>query len=126
MILDYNEAQETFLLRVPRHEGHDLKTLMIDHGLDMSIPASTPQEAVLFTSEPFAAVTFIEYGTPAAKRKLKGLSDIITSSWAEDSKRHFQVPAGLELRPFQGADLEYALARSHCLIADEPGLGKTI
>jgi SWI/SNF-related matrix-associated actin-dependent regulator of chromatin subfamily A-like protein 1 len=126
MFLDYNPATEAFILRVPRNAGHDIRDLMVKHGLDLSIPASTASEAVLFTHEPYAAVTFISSASGAAKAKLKPLADLITLSWKPDSKRHFRLNPGLELRPFQGADLEYALARTHCLIADEPGLGKTI
>lgn len=34
-------------------------------------------------------------------------------------------PASVEPHPYQLAGVEYALARDHCLIGDEPGLGKT-
>jgi len=125
MILDYNEAGKMFVLRVPRNEGHDIRALMVEHGLDLSIPASTAQEAVLFTHEPYAAVTFIKFATPAAHAQLDALAELIAASWKDTSDRHFKMPADKELWDFQGASLEYALARTHTLIGDEPGLGKT-
>jgi SWI/SNF-related matrix-associated actin-dependent regulator of chromatin subfamily A-like protein 1 len=125
MILDWNDANKVFLLRVTRNSGVDIRDLMMKHGLDMSIPASTPAEAVLFTHEPYCAVTFIKYATPAAAAKLKGLAALIETSWKDHSDRHFRMPADKELWDFQGGSLEYALDRTHCLIGDEPGLGKT-
>ena len=41
------------------------------------------------------------------------------------SDRHIAVPDGKELWPFQRASVDYALSRPHCLVADQPGLGKT-
>ena len=125
MILDYNPTTKAFILRVPRSGGHDLRSLMVDHGLDMSIPASTPDTAVLFTHEPYAAVTFIDMATPAARAVLAPIAEIIEASWRQTSDRHFEVPFDKELWPFQKASLEYALERTHSLVADEPGLGKT-
>lgn len=125
VILDFNSATEAFILRVPRSEGHDLRALMIDHGLDMSIPASTAAEAVLFTHEPYAAVTFYKFATPEAKQKLKPLADMIALSWKDTSDRTFRIPGDKELWDFQKGSLEYALARTHTLIGDQPGLGKT-
>ena len=124
MILDYNPHTKMFLLRVPRGQ-HDIRELVKQHGLDLSVPASTAAEAVLFTQEPFAAVTFMEHATPAAREQLGALAAEIDKSWAAESAGHFRCPADKELWPFQKADLEYALAREHCLIGDEPGLGKT-
>ena len=124
MILDYNSTSQAFFLRV--HRGsQDIRTLMREHGLDISIPASTPETACLFTHEPYAAVTFIDVATPRAREVLQPLADIIKASWKDDSARHFEVPFDKELWGFQKASLEYALERTHSLVADEPGLGKT-
>ena len=130
MILDYQPDHRVFLLSVPRNIGPPndtptLRELMADHGLDLSIPLSTPSTACLFTREPYAAVTFFKHGTPAACHMLASLHGAIEASWKDSSQRLFAVPAGKELWPFQNGTLEYALARSHCLIGDEPGLGKT-
>lgn len=125
MQLEYNENQDVFFLRVQRTSGTDIRELMQKHGLDLSIPASTASEAVLFTHEPYAAVTFYKFATSAAKQKLKGLADMIELSWKDHSDRHFKMPSDKELWDFQGGSLEYALARTHSLVGDEPGLGKT-
>ena len=57
MILDYHANTKAFTLSVDRHEA-DVRNLMHTHGLDMSIGMSgwsTPDKAVLFTYEPYAA-----------------------------------------------------------------------
>jgi SNF2 family DNA or RNA helicase len=124
MILDYVDGSKAFVLRVPRGEA-DIRPLMMEHGLDLSTSDSTAAEAVLFTREPYAAVTFFKYATPAAKQMLKGLADQISLSWKADSGRRFRMPKDKELWDYQKGTLEYALDRSHCLIGDEPGLGKS-
>lgn len=125
MILDWNDSQKLFFLRVPRGQGINIQELKVDFGLDFSLPASTPQEAVLFTAEPYAAAAFAEYATPAALTQIQGIVDQVEASWKPVGEGHFRCPADQELWPFQKADLEYALARDHALIGDEPGLGKT-
>lgn len=125
MILDWNAGKDTFILRVMRGE-HDVHELMTDHGFDLSLPVSTPTEAVLFTREPYAAVTFIDRATEAARQRLLPLDTEIRASFVLESKGHFRVPADKELWPFQKANLAYALRREHTLVADEPGLGKTM
>jgi SWI/SNF-related matrix-associated actin-dependent regulator 1 of chromatin subfamily A len=126
VILDYVEATGAFVLRVPRNDPTvNLQELMNEHGLDLSLKASTQSEAVFFTREPYAAVTFFAHGTNEAKQKLTGLVGQIQASWKATSDHHWRIPEDKELWPFQGGSLEYALARTHTLIGDEPGLGKT-
>lgn len=124
MKLDYNSSKASFILRVTRGEA-DIQTLMTEYGLDMSLPASTEREAVLFTKEPYAAVTFFEHATANARAQLESLAAEIKSSFATESGAHIKVPADQELWPFQKADIEYALRRKNTLVGDEPGLGKT-
>ena len=127
MILDYDEAHRVYLIKVQRQADGvgAIQELMRDHGLDLSIPLSSPQEAVLFTREPYAAVTFHRYATPAAMRSLSGLIQALDASRKETSDRNFAIPAGKELWPYQRGTLEYALGKTHVLVGDEPGLGKT-
>lgn len=125
MILDFNPHKNTFLIRVPRSEGALVQTLMREHGLDLSLPASTASEAVLFTHEPYAACAFAEYATNAAQQALSPLITEINNSWATDCGAHIKCPADRELWPFQKADIAYALRRQNTLIGDQPGLGKT-
>lgn len=126
MLLDYNPAQQTFFVRVSRHTDTVTPVeLMREHGLDFSNTASSEDEAVLLTKDPFAAVTFFEYGTSRAKEALAALQHEIAESWRATSDRHIPVPYGKELWPFQKANIEYALRRQHTLVGDQPGLGKT-
>lgn len=125
MILDYNSASGAYFLRVPRGGEFSPTLLMEEHGLDFSVSASTPAEAVLVTHEPYAAVAFWDYATPAAKASLARLRAEVESSWAPSTSFQPKVPDGEELWPFQRADVEYALRRQHTLVADAPGLGKT-
>src|ERR1700691_2911266 len=123
MLLDYRAANSTFILNVPR-PALAIKILVEDYGLDFSTSATTTTNAVLFTEEPYAAAAFFEYGTPAAKSQLQAIVTQIEASRALDNAGHFRVPADKELWGFQKASLAYALARQHCLVGDQPGLGK--
>jgi SNF2 family DNA or RNA helicase len=51
---------------------------------------------------------------------------VVAASWAEDTDAQFPAPEGLSYRPFQRAGIEYACSRERTLIADPPGLGKTV
>lgn len=124
MQLDYNPANRTFILRIPRGEL-DATKVMMEHGLDFSAPASSANEAVLFTTEPYAAVAFYQYATPVAADQLIRLQSEIDKSWAKVGTGHYDVPAGEELWPFQGGGVDYARSRKNVLIGDVPGLGKT-
>lgn len=50
----------------------------------------------------------------------------VEASRATDSDLAIPAPEGLAYLPYQRADIAYAWARRDTLIADEPGLGKTI
>ena len=125
MLLDYAASTRAFILRVDRGSGQDVPTLMREHGLDLSEPASSPGEAVLFTRDPYCAASFYKYATPNAVGQLYGINKEIEASFAPESKAHIKCPADKELWPFQKADIEYALRRKNTLVGDQPGLGKT-
>jgi SWI/SNF-related matrix-associated actin-dependent regulator 1 of chromatin subfamily A len=130
MKLDYQPAKRLFTLHVARGET-DLDALVKEHGLDYSLPASTPAEACLFTAEPYAAVAFGEFATAAARNELAPLLAEIAASWALTPARPSALwpghlkPDDKDPYPLQLADLEYALSRQNTLVADEPGVGKT-
>lgn len=127
MQLDYNPAKERFFARIDRRtEGHLIRDLMHEHGFNASLPRSTPQEAVLFTAEPYVALTFWDHATPAARAELAALHTAVEGSWAKDSKANIRCPADQTLEPFQRAGVAFAMAREHTLIGDQPGLGKTM
>lgn len=125
MLLDYVSMTDTFTLRVGRSEGVDIQELMLDHGLDLSIPRTNSETALLFTKEPYCAVTFRDHATPQARARLGGIIAELDASWQSYSGAHIACPADQELWAFQKADVEYALRRQHTLVADQPGLGKT-
>lgn len=50
----------------------------------------------------------------------------LAASTAEDTDFVVPSPTGLQYLPFQKAGVEYAVARKRTLIADAPGLGKTV
>jgi SWI/SNF-related matrix-associated actin-dependent regulator 1 of chromatin subfamily A len=125
MKLDYHPQTRAFTLAVSRREA-DPRTIMAEHGLDLSTPLSTPDQAVLFTREPYAAVAFFQHATPGARAELLDLQERINRSWKTSSTRHIDVPADQELSPFQIAGVDYVLSMGDTLIGDQPGLGKTM
>lgn len=124
MILDYVASKRAFILKVQRWEADPID-LMREHGLDFSTPDSTPDTAVLFTREPYAAVAFWDSATPAAQAELAQMQGEIELSWLKESKGHIAIPWDETLAPFQIAGVEYAMRRQSTLIGDVPGLGKT-
>lgn len=125
MILDYIPETQKYVLKVPRHEGELVQSLMRDHGLNFSEPASTPHTAVLYTDTEYCAAHFWEYATERAQKALSVIHTEIEKSWASDIQCNVRCPAEKELWPFQRASLAYALSRPHTLVGDQPGLGKT-
>tara|TARA_R110000868_G_scaffold217532_1_gene467628 strand:- start:1450 stop:3075 length:1626 start_codon:yes stop_codon:yes gene_type:complete len=125
LILDFVPSTGAYTLTVPRSSGVDVKAIVEEHGLDFSIPASTAENAVLFTREPYAAASFSNMATPAAADALAPLLREIEASWAPDSPTRIACPSDRELWGFQRADISYALRRRNVLVGDQPGLGKT-
>lgn len=125
MKLDFVPKTGAYVLKVPRASKTSVKTLVEDHGLNFSSTASTTNEAILFTREPYCAATFREFGTPAALQTMAPLIAKIEASQAPTSGAHIRCPADQELWDFQKASVAYALGQRHTLVADQPGLGKT-
>lgn len=128
MILDFHPNTKAFTLTVDRNEA-DVHELMTVHGLDLSAGASglsTPQRAVLYTYEAYAAVAFFNHASEGAKAQLLDIQAVVDRSWAVSSSRHVDVPADKELSPFQVAGVDYVLSQGNTLIGDQPGLGKTM
>ena len=130
MRLDYRPKTRNFILWVEHGEA-DVNKLVREHGLDYSLPASTPQTAALYTAEPFAACAFGRWATDAALDILAPTLREIDASWAlEPTRPRIEWPGHLcpdDCEPYglQLADLEYVFRRQHSLVADEPGVGKT-
>jgi len=83
-----------------------------------------------WTADEEKALLVKDWAIGAAKEYLDNALAIrqaaIDASWAEDTVAEFPAPEGLAYMPFQRAGIEYASKRSRTLIADPPGLGKTI
>jgi SNF2 family DNA or RNA helicase len=124
--LDYHPGKGFFTLHAYASEAARLK---IEHGLDRSVQASTPQVSCLYTPEPYAAVAFINYATPAAARELNPIAREIAASWRYEplssSWPSYLCPDTETPYPLQLANIEYIERRQHALCADEPGIGKT-
>lgn len=125
MKLDYFENTGNYTLTVPRGHALSVKELMEDHGLNFSRAKSNAREAMLFTNEPYAAVSFREVATLRALAKMQPLIDKINASSALTSGAHIACPADQELWDFQKASVSYCMNQDFNLVADQPGLGKT-
>lgn len=121
MILDYVDGY--YILHGPRTEI-DPNAIMLDHGFDLSLSRSDERNVLLFTREPYAAVSFIACGGEQARKSLAHLEREIIASRAMDGP-HIACPTDEELSGYQKGSIVYALERQNALIGDEPGLGKT-
>lgn len=79
----------------------------------------------LFTRNPYIAANFEAYGTPNAKAALIPLIQQVTASSAINANFDVPTPPGKAPWDFQRASLHYASRRTHTLIADDMGLGKS-
>jgi len=125
MLLDYNVAKGLYGLRVPATDYKLIQVLQNEHGLDPSTTANVPGFRVFVPRNDYAAAAFAEHATPKALAQLDPVLRAIDASWAPDHTANIRVPADKELWPFQRASVAYALERRNCLVADQPGLGKT-
>lgn len=82
------------------------------------------------TKEVHRAADFWEFASGSARHRIdayrSGEGAVLAASWATDSDIEIPAPQSLEYLPFQRAGVAYAIAKKDCLIADPPGLGKTI
>lgn len=110
-----------YCLAVPAAAKSEVANLMAYRGLTFSTSASTRQEAVLFTPNPYA-VADLAAGVPeldAYRREI----DLSRALDGPDYSRH--CPPGRNLWDYQRATLAYLLARNGGIDGDQPGLGKT-
>lgn len=130
-MLTFNESTNTFLLYT-----HD-NTAAEKAGLTLSTKIRGPAgEKVYFTADqakqptfnPYAALEFFDEADDRARSRLQPLIGDYRESWADGTRFNgsFPCPAGKEFMPYQLSGIDYALGRDHCIIGDEPGLGKTI
>jgi SWI/SNF-related matrix-associated actin-dependent regulator 1 of chromatin subfamily A len=88
------------------------------------------QRKLWYTDSDDAAEFFYDFTAKNARKRLDNLKDlkreIIAESFATTTDANFPSPEGLNYLDFQRAGIEYAVPRKFTLIADQPGLGKTI
>ncbi len=136
-MLKYNDSTGAFLLYT-----NDAERAMAA-GLTLSTSIRGPQgEKVYFTANqqhkpefnPYAALEFFDQADDEARAKLAPLLKDYKKSWADNSSLDIPVPNRINPQTkepyayldYQRAGIEYCLGRSHSIIGDEPGLGKTI
>lgn len=82
------------------------------------------------TTDDSVADILYDYTVGNARQRLDNIKSVkeaaVAASYAEDSDEDFPSPDGLSYLGYQKAGISYALARKDTLIADKPGLGKTI
>lgn len=136
-MLRHNESTGAFLLYTDDGAAAEAAGLT----LSTSIRGSKG-EKVYFTANqqqqpdfnPYAVLEWYDEADDDARARLDPLIGDYHSSWADDSSLDIPVPDRDNPRtgepysylPYQKAGIEYALGRDHCIIGDEPGLGKTI
>ena len=128
-MLKFNESNNSFILFTNEVEKAEAA------GLTLSTTIRGPAgEKVYFTADhnkkpafnPYAVLEFYDDADDIARSHLENLIQDYRDSWADDSDIDFPCPDGKEYLPFQRAGISYCLDRKHCIIGDEPGLGKTI
>ena len=128
-MLKFNEGNQSFVLYT-----HDIERAE-KAGLTLSTTVRGPQgERVYFTADqkmqptfnPYAVLEYYNEADTEAQAKLQPLADDYQRSWADDDAYEPPCPDGKAYLPYQRAGITYALNRTHCIIGDEPGLGKTI
>jgi SWI/SNF-related matrix-associated actin-dependent regulator 1 of chromatin subfamily A len=82
------------------------------------------------TKDVHKAADFWEFASGTARQRIDayrgGAGAVLEASWATDSDIEVPAPDGATYLPFQRAGVAYAVSKKDCLIADPPGLGKTI
>lgn len=120
MIVKENGAN--FILHVPSSRRADIAPLMAYRGLVFSTSASTRDNAVLWSTNPYALADLATDKCP----QLFPYRKQIDLSRALEGKGTPRLPPGVELWDYQKATLDYLLARRGGIDGDQPGLGKTI
>jgi len=115
------ENGPNFILRVPSINKNIVADLMAYRGLAFSTSASSRDEAVLFSLNPYALADMATDDCP----QLTPYKKEIELSRALDGKGTTKLPPGIELWDYQKATLDYLLKRKGGINGDQPGLGKT-
>lgn len=115
------ENGANYILHVPSTRKAEIAPLMAYRGLLFSTSASSRDNAVLFSTNPYALADLATEKCP----QLFPYRKQIDLSRALDGKGTTRLPPGRELWDYQKATLDYLLARKGGINGDQPGLGKT-
>lgn len=114
-------AGNFYVLKVPRASRAEIAGLMAYRGLTFSTSASSKEQAVLFSDNPYALADLANGECP----ELAPYRAAIDASRALTGVGTLRLPPGRELKEYQKATLDYLLARGGGINGDAPGLGKT-
>lgn len=121
MKMTVTENGDNFILHVPSAQKKQVANLMSYRGLTFSTSASSREEAVLWSTNPYSLADLADPTCP----KLAAYKRQIELSRALDGVGTRRLPPGKELWDYQKATLDYLLARKGGINGDQPGLGKT-
>lgn len=89
-----------------------------------------PKAKRWYTTDPLVALRLQgvarEFPVENIACDIQNNQDSYSNSFSKDSTLEIPAPQGLAYMPFQKAAIEYASTRSHTLLAQDMGLGKTI
>lgn len=116
------ENGKNFILNVPSARKSDIAPLMAYRGLTFSTSASTRENAVLWSVNPYALADLAPPDSPTLGAYRQQI-DLSRAEYGPDYSRY--CPPGKELWDYQRGTLDYLLARQGGIDGDQPGLGKT-
>jgi SWI/SNF-related matrix-associated actin-dependent regulator of chromatin subfamily A-like protein 1 len=116
-----SENGQNFILHMPTSNKKEIANVMAYRGLAFSTSASSRDEAVLFSLNPYSLADLADVSMPV----LGPYRAQIEKSRALDGVGTKRLPPGRELWDYQKATLDYLLARGGGINGDQPGLGKT-
>ena len=108
-----------YVLEVPAAKKAEVAGIMAYRGMTFSTSASSREKAVLFSPNPYAVADLADCPELAAYRREIDLSRALKG------RGNYRSPPGKQLWDYQGATLDYLLARGGGINGDQPGLGKT-
>lgn len=92
--------------------------------------SKTGTAKIWFTRDPAIAANLAHCADDTCSAELECLfekrKETVQASRATDADIEIPIPDGLDYMPFQRAGIQFAIGKSSVLLADEPGLGKTI
>jgi SNF2 family DNA or RNA helicase len=129
LMLKFHEGNGTFILFTNENARAEAA------GLTLSTTTRGPNgERVFFTADhnkkpeynPYAVLEFFDEADETARGKLISLKRDYEFSWSDNHSVYIPAPKGKTYMDYQRAGIAYCMSHGNSVIADEPGLGKTI